>query len=285
MRWADRRQAVLDFLGYPTVETAGAEVWLSRTVPHTYPGEPNLYCTEVAKIDGIGPTGSNGDPGGELQASYQHAEITLIYTTPTYDIATDDVLTANARVDANGNPSEGTALALGKPRFVTLRAKPGMKTLVFNRSLIKRADNGNPVLEGVPFIVPHVDFEFTWHQVPKAAINWARWGKTQGKVNDDTFYGFEAETLLMEAPEPRAIAGPFGDRLFDVVFRMRYFPQYDFTPEPAGPIAKGWNYVLAPVGNGAGTTLDMVRMCADGQNNTQPVYKSADFTLCFEPPQ
>jgi len=280
--WDAREQAARDFLGTSEVVNFGGGNYLSRTVPHSYPGYPKLYCTSIPRVEGVGPVGHNGSLDGEHLARYQFALLTLVYTTPPYETLTDNELVANGDVDANGNPSEGVALEQGRPRYVSLVPKPGMRVLTFNRSLLKNANTSMPVLEAVPLNVPHLDLTWTWHQVPKAALPWATWQVGQGRINNATFGVFQAGTLLIEPPEPRPITGPFGDRYFDVVIRARYLPQYDFaTP----PVAKGWNYVLGPTGTGAAAVWDMIELTvsgAAGAANTR-MYRETYLPAFFEP--
>lgn len=281
VKWADRIQAARDFLGHAELVEFGGFTYLSRTIPHTYPGTDKLYCTDIPKVEGVGPIGATGSDS-TLLAEYQFAILTLVYTTPPYEIYDDNTMLVAGYQDSNGNPSEGAALAAGQPRYVSVAPTPGMRTLVFNRGLVKREDNGAPIPEGIPFPSPHLDFEFTWWHVPQAALPWSVWGKTMGKINDAAFYVSDAQTLLMEAPKVTPITGPFGDRTFNVTFKARYYPQFDFSDPP---VAKGWNYILAPTGNGASADLAMVKMVLDGAGGTVTPFRTADFSLCFEPPQ
>lgn len=277
--WTTRRQATLDFMGYAEILNANGGNYLSRTVPANYPGESYVWCTGAPKVEGIGSVGKTGT-GETMLADYQIARISLAYSTPTYEIFTDDVMVDRGYVDANGNPSEGAALAAGDPRYISFTAEPGMQIITFNRSLIKRKDTMAPISEGVPFYVPHMDIEFTWWNVPAAALNWKAWGKAQGKINASAFFVFEANTLLMEPPKPIPFSGPYGDRLYNVKVKMRYKPQYDLSTPP---VAKGWNYILLPTGNGALADLAMVKMVVDDGGLVSP-YQTADFTTVFEPP-
>lgn len=277
--WATRKQAALDFMGYAEILDNGG-LYLSRSIPVTYPGEDYVWCTGVPKVSGIGSRGKTGS-GGSMLADYEIAEMTLAFSTPLYEIFDDDTMVSRGYIDANGNPDEGEALKAGDPRYISVVTKPGMQTLTFNRALIKRSDNGNPLSEGFPIQVPHTDLEFTWHFVPKAAMNWSAWGVCMGKINEDTFYGFEPETLLMESPEVIPFRGPFGDMLYNVKFRARYKPQFD-TSTP--PVAKGWNYILAPTGNGATAALAMVKVAVNGTTGTSVPYQTADFSTCFAVP-
>lgn len=278
--WTTRKQAALDFMGYAEVLVANGGNYLSRTIPANYPGESKIWCTDVPKTEGIGPIGYTGT-GETMLAEYQMARLALVYSTPPYEIMSDDDMVDAGYVDSNGNPSEGAALAAGYPRYISINASPGMQILTFNRALIKRADTLAPLSEGVPFHVPYLDIEFTWWHVPQAALNWTAWGRTQGRINSDTFYVFEPETLLCEPPKIVPITGPFGDRLFNVVFKMRYKPNFNFdTP----PVAKGWNYALMATGNGGTADIDMIRMCVDNDDTVYP-FQTADFKPLFEPAQ
>lgn len=279
--WLLRKQAVWDFLGYTEVVigTSGTN-YLSRTVPHNYPGEDKIWCTDIPRIVGSGPIGSTG-VDSTLLAAYTFAELTLTYTAPLYNHLTDAEMVAAGYVNAEGEISEGVALKTSFGRYVTYKSKPGLRQLVLNRSAVKRSDTSRPIPEGVPVPVPYEDIELTWHQIPESALNTTVWGETQGRVNSDTFLGRPAETLLMEAPEIVSREGLFGARSYDVIFRMRYYPQYDKgTP----PTARGWNYILLPIGDAATASLDMVKMTINTANTETP-FSTADFTRCFEPAQ
>lgn len=279
--WDFRKQAVWDFLGYTEVVigTSGTK-YLSRTVPHNYPGEDKIWCTDIPRIVGSGPIGQTGLDSTML-AAYTYAELTLTYTASLYNHLTDAEMVAAGYVNAEGEISEGVALQNSFGRYVIYKSKPGIRQLVLNRSAVKRSDTGAPLLEGVPVPVPYEDIELTWLQIPEAALNTAVWGETQGCLNDDTFLGRDAETLLMEAPEIIRREGLFGAASYDVVFRMRYYPQFDYgTP----PTARGWNYILAPIGDPATASLDMVKMVTNTAGTVSP-FRTADFTRCFEPAQ
>lgn len=278
--WDFRKQAVWDFLGYTEILVGGSGTnYLSRTVPHNYPGEDKIWCTDVPRIVGAIPTGSTG-ADSTLLAAYQFAELTLTYTATLYNHLTDAEMIAAGYINSDGEISEGVALKTSFGRYVTYKSKPGLRQLILNRSAVKRSDTGAPIPEGVPVPVPYEDIELTWHQIPEAALNTTVWGQTQGCINDDTFLGRPAETLLMEAPEIIRREGLFGAASYDVVFRMRYYPQYD---KGIPPTARGWNWLLAPIGPPNTAYLDMVKMTINTANTEAP-FATADFTRCFEPP-
>lgn len=277
--WGSRRQASYDFLGYSEVlvGTSGTN-YLSREVPHNYPDEPKIWCTDIPRIVGAGPIGFTGADTNML-AAFTFAELTLTYTATLYNILTDAEMVAAGYTNSDGEISEGVALKSSFGRYVTYRSKPGLRQLILNRGAVKRSDTNQMIPEGVPVPVPYEDIELTWHQIPEAALNTTVWGQTQGKINDDVFLGRPAETLLMEAPEIVTREGMYGARSYDVIFRMRYYPQYD-----SGGVASGWNYLLLPKGASGVAYLDMVKMTINTANTEAP-FKTADFTKCFEPAQ
>lgn len=284
--WLLRKQATLDFLGYAEVPIGGSGLaYLSRTIPHNYPFETRIWCTANPKVEGLGPRGRTGvDGAGSMIADFHYAMMTLGYSTPPYDIMDDVEMGVRGFLNAVGDISEGVALRERRPRYISYVSKPGMQQLIFNKTAIKRADTNprTPLPEGIPIPLPYEELEFTWWHVPEAALPRNVWAKSMGTVNNATFFGRAAETLLLEAPQAMPITGPFGDRLFNVVFRMKFKPLFDYSVDP--PVARGWNHILVPAGPAATSVLKPVEMCTNmGPDAPKRPIRTSDFTLLFEP--
>jgi hypothetical protein len=93
-RWEDRYDLVLELVGG---YGSGASGFSAYTPPHAYPPSTNLRCLEISSIEGLGAkklgTGSKWDP-------YTLAEITAVYSVPTYDIESSS---ASGQIDPD-NP-------------------------------------------------------------------------------------------------------------------------------------------------------------------------------------
>lgn len=282
--WADRVQARTDFLASVSVVSIDASTrYISRQVPHTFPDATNFYAQSVAKLVGIGPRGKDGADDTML-AKYKHARLDIIYSPATYDYRSDDDLVSTGDINDLEVISEGVALKNGRPRAVSITARPGGRILVLNRGLLKPVGSPDkPVLEGIPINEPHVDWAFTWHTVPVAALPFRAWRKCIGAVNDAEFYSQPAGTLLCEPPDLKPVTDAFGNRCFDVQYRFRAIYNYDDRTDPGDPQPRGHNWVLQPVKDGGSIKLRYVQVTSDGTLSGDPLYRSADFTQLFEP--
>ena len=278
-------QAARDFLGYAQVANDGGTRWIQRIIPHAFPPAPWLYCTAMPRSEGISFIGKANDA-----AEYKISKHTLIYENLTYNVISDDEVTRGL----GDLPDEGTALALGweYSRYVTKSVKPSAKLLVLNRGVMQgvKEDVGDatkPLLEGVPFVEACAQVEYTWHGVPSAGVPNVLHLTAPGTINDATFDLYPAETLRLESIEPRFRRDPFGNRVFDITYKMQFLPRIGWTlaeaettPKPT-PTARGHNWVYS-VHNGK---FIVMRVTGDGTATGTPPFRKADFTALFRPDQ
>lgn len=278
--WEDRDQARLDFIGYPSLELSGFGGWyIYRTIPHSYPGKPHLFCVGSPQSEGVQPLGIDDDDLGENT----YAKLQLNYAHPTYFIVDDDELMDTIGLPV---PHEGAALEMGwrYSRYITKLEKPSVQILSINKGHMWLLDTQPvPLLEGFPRRLPQREIIYTWHQVPLLAYPRKVIDSALGCINSVAFDGHEPETLYFDAADPRPSPSGFsidGEPLFlyDVQFKFIYKPNYDLDIIPV--TARGWNWVLRKKQNGK---FGFVKMNSEPDGTGTSAFASFDFRKLFVP--
>ena len=248
--WDQRFQAAQDILGFPQVEYTG-EVWfVSRKTPRAYSPftvanlglAPFLYATQILRVDPIGlpeavaEFGQNpglGDfPNSENPPDWLLARMQVMYETLYYDIVADGLMP-----QYQGGPDEASL-----QRYISPYVYPSGDSISVPVNTFKfvpvSPTVGTAVVPGVPprYRVFH-EWVLIWESVPKLAIGSLLINpaaatftidKSLGHVNSLPFPSSGPTqcppgTLLLTACNPTPIRSPFGDRLFRVEFRFKYF--------------------------------------------------------------
>lgn len=309
--WEDRQQAVLDFLGYATAEQPAAGnnyCYLSRQIPHYHadykrPSDQDyfLYADQVT-IEPMGiPVDEEGNPlyGNESTLSddetpvYHKAKLTVHYSARGYRILEDYEMPQAT----DGYPYLTEA---GLERYCEILSHPAAEYLSITAGTFTFGPNpvdvtnaptgvtaGRPA-EGAPGkIVGTDDLTILWRQVPRRMVAKASvmapvlGGGTQlaafdyaiGRVNNATFLGFPAETLLCEPMEITPWIQADGEMVFDITFHFKY-------------LRTGHNYYLTPNANSQLVYSQLVcgkqgNYVPGAQADGQATYDAYDFDKLF----
>jgi hypothetical protein len=282
--------AAAAFLGYSLLPQVGAVKYISRTTPHPYEdmldinARPWLYARSISRLEGVGPRGkrANGSPAFDL------ARMTLVYTSLTYDIKEDtDPNVIGLAEDATGvaNPLAGLPDEARLTRYVTRLYRPAHRVVTIPQALMQWVpippnEPAGTILEATGKSEPGLELTYIHHLRPDVPINAIQ--QAMGKVNQYTFDGFPAETLLCEAPDIRPIVSPIGDRIYDVQFRFVFRPKYN-----ANGVATGHNHFLRCWRNTTGAALQLdyrrANLSSTGTAASGNVYPSFNFLKLFRP--
>jgi hypothetical protein len=273
--WEDLDLACRLFLGYETVvfvEALNAN-YISRVLPETMPGRPQLVCRKVARVEGIGQPGK--DPAFDL-AAYDTARLHLQYQSVLWNLAADDDV-----IGWNGLPDESLLL-----RNVIKLTEPEGQFITIPFGAMKFGDDNSLVMSngtgGIPRYDPRDAVTFQWVDVPcvpDAAIR-----SCLGCINDADFAGYPVGTLLFAGwnvqPSPPSIAGI---PRYQIKYRMQFWPKF----QDDGVTPTGHNYLPKFV-KGQGPTparIVYTQVYSDGTQGGSTLYRSADFTTLFRPDQ
>lgn len=281
--WLDREQAELDFLGTAEVLDNGSGVkYISRTIPHAFPPKPHMYVQSIPKEQPVSLVGNGADD----VADYDLCELTLVYVMPTFYVREDIDVVSVGGDDWDTLPDEGWALEQGYEavsRYVTRVQRFAGKTFVLNRGMLKDEDS-KVIVEGIPYPVTGGEVQYTWHQVPAAGLPTAAWLGYTNVVNDDTFDGYPAGTLLFDGNvEARANPNPVtGQVLFDVTYRFSVSIKVD----PITEDVYGHNYIWRLADNGSGTPVlrpKLVTTNGTGASAGTTLFRETTFRRFFRP--
>lgn len=92
--WEDRYDLARELMGGYPADAAG---FAAYQPPHRYPPSPNMWCTSISSIEGLG---AKKKGAGSKWLPYKLAEVTAVYGTPTFDV---EFPSAAGQIDP-GNP-------------------------------------------------------------------------------------------------------------------------------------------------------------------------------------
>ncbi len=278
-------------LGYAKNTSPGI---LNRRTPARHPGFPWMVCTEISNCHGVKFRKYENSDLGQVYttfvplARYARERMTLLFEIMPYNILEDD------QIYGVPNRSEFD-------RYVTKGyVEPSAKVLTVNAgdsgSQFKWAEGprkGDAINFGVGHLVPEYMVRWTWHQVPESslfgAIQVLGAGGQQGFqnvpvfiqqvigcVNNDTFGGYPAGTLLLVgvkllpefAPVQPVIMG-----LDKLTPPMLYKVDYQVLYNPRG-------HNKAPFRNNG--PLQWLAFTTTGELNGQPLYNPVDYHQLFQ---
>lgn len=300
-------QAITDFYGSVTLKQSDfGTFYLSRIVPHNWPKRPWMWVQSASQITPqvMRPYNfTNPITLADFQArdvdgtpTYWTAEVQLQYIFPTFKIKADDDPTVVNPIIGDkfqGLPDEGNALQTSyrlNSRYVTRIIKMATKMLTIPRGLV--ADSNKKTIAENIAINEHVgELIYTWHQVPEEALPQTQWIAGANSVNDSTFDGRPAGTLLFtNDPELRMTPNPItGQYLYDVTYRFHSLITYD-KGDPLNP--KGHNYIRRSDPNAGGPGVSIFRPllfglwftpAGGGPQQQQVMFPSFDFRRLFRP--
>lgn len=200
--WSDRYTLARALKGYINPAAYAFVI----VVPYQYPPSPNLFCTSIGEIRGIGPF---TDSSGWLQ--YKWALLPAHFTLPTYQ--------AFPSVDSASDDPSGLLYTTTKFKVSSEVFTPPGGAYFY----VGGADAGKPVEEShVGFVRPRCEIEMVRHKFPFVPLD-ACMSIEGGIVNDDTVtfadHTFPRGTLLFTGmdsdPQPGSIEGIL---LWDLTF-------------------------------------------------------------------
>lgn len=235
--------------------------YIHRVIPMAYPGLPaniflpaapgdlapgtyppgiinKFFVLAITKTEPLGqPTGVDLDatPVGTAAGMYKRARLSLECSTVPWAIIDDPTLIAQGG-STNGFPDEGAALAKGWQftRYIMRRREAFSRLIKIPYGVMQTNAPGqnnqqkiNPT--ALPFREGGANFTYTWMRVPLTSgpvpgFNESRIGSALGMLNNATFDGKAAGTLLLDSYSTREYQGSFGEWLADVSFNMIYLP-------------------------------------------------------------
>lgn len=226
---------------------------INRGLPAAHPYYDWLYATKISEITGIRPTqrllGSDYQRQNQLHMRdfvfYEKYKVKVDFEPRPYLVATDETIngareTKRWHKDLDGNVDFFTD---NKEylRFFDLECEPNAEILSSPQGQFKfyRSDalppNDTPISNqnggGVGIIVAKRKIKFTWFFVPYQVVFGNNITEGFGKVNQYSFYGYPAGTLLLEGIETKRypppaqiiladpfVQGPVASKLCDVTF-------------------------------------------------------------------
>lgn len=215
--WSERWAARDALLGTAEV-VPGLVPFISRTMPHVYPGT-GLIARAVPSIEGEkGSEDQDSDKGGPPR--YDRAVLNVIYEAVSYDCLTDAEVIGEDDV-----PDESLLL-----RWVTVRESPATQFFSTKPGAWKWSEgtnSGKEVHTDIPLRIPKTEITIIWHQVPIAAYPAVLYRESIGKTNSDVFAGRAAQTLELVSASPEHIRLPSGvqERAVNIALKMLHYPK------------------------------------------------------------
>ena len=272
--WDQRWNFIRSVFGYPLVKTIvdplGDPVWtfIDRTDPMAYPirtigGKSLLYPQDVTRVRGLGAWRVKNGTG-----YYDEARVDIRFGSRPYSVQSN----YHAVRDFDGHKlvDESTLT-----RYVEKRWSFVTQALTLPRGGAVWEGTQVPVDDSNIRIVSHIEMVYVWYQVPgiPAAV------KTHlGCVNDSNFDGHPAETMLLSGVELRPYRWVTGQRLYDILYKFRFF-------NPEG--VKGHNHFLHYKGASVAPAYDRILTPGTppgGASGTEGIFKLKDMRELFRPP-
>lgn len=303
--WDDQVLLAANLVGWPQLVTEGAVTYISRVLPHGYPGivvnggpddgKPILWATAVNRLRGDGRSsaetpagdgttrydapdvGEAGVPAGAVPPAEMTARLLVEYRSPLYDVRADADCLGTGSSALVGKPDEGTL-----KRFVERYFEPAFKAQTVPKNLFRTVETTPRPVEEPPTKV-HATANLVYvHRMrpdlPMKAIQAA-----VGKLNSTVFDafgappGYPAGTLLCLPPRVRPYVSALGQRLYDLRFAFALAYNVD-----AGDIPRGWNGPWVTRTDG---TIDYTEISLTGTAAGGHLYKTYDMTKLFQPDQ
>jgi hypothetical protein len=296
-------------MGYAKVLPDNGRRYLHRQIPYGNPavsdgdlnpgGSEYLWCKSVPSGTPV-PSIPSADPATGV-ATYKGYRWSCEFRSCPYRVCADEdtLLLAQAGPLAagpglNALPDEGDALRRG---FVNTRyvSNPTEQATKINQ--IKQAslnylhdDNSPGPLVGHPMPLPQYmeTILWRWFEVPEDAVPRKAIADCANNVNDATFAGYPAGTLILRSASRRPYNNPLGPgMMYDIEYKMEYLPNQEKRLTNVGGVLVhrqlGWNsdvVTIRPADGGNG--FDFYRV---GDDDGNPPHAYKDFSSLFRPDQ
>lgn len=267
--WNSVGLATTEILGVSTFVPNSNPVKLQRRIPWRCPYDSGMWATRIASIKGLKPQAK----AFEDLITYERARFIVQFSRLPYRVIDDGALQLRFQ---------------GKEyyRYTTRRIQPSAEFITRKEGSFKFAQgiSSSELVGSVSQRLSKETVEWIWHNVPAHVLFGANGDQlpnnqiaNSGNVNNSTFQGFAAGTLLLlptefrEKTKPDGFnTGPLGDPylIYDVVFRAVHF-----DPPFFGGAFRGHN--LLPIPGDASGKWGLVTH--DGTLPGRPIHDSFDF--------
>lgn len=261
-------------LGYSQRGDGGA---LNRYMPHRLPWLPHLICTQITNLQPYKFVRKAQTASFGPYAEYERVRVTTAYTCPSYAVVDDTDL---ARLHAVNNvPDESK-------RFVVDNYEPTVEAIQRPVGSFKYSETsatgpaiGTEVASGVTQVLTKAQLTLTWMLLPEyGARNLNGVPAIQeamlGKVNNATWRGHAAGTLLFKAIRMEPVPSPFPLPFIDVQRQWNMSLIFSKFDPPNGGATRGWNLVPYPGDN-------LWYAVQDSGGNGRTLYQTGDFSTLF----
>lgn len=259
---------------------------LRRLLPMYHPIWTWLWATKIVSING---EGFRGDDSASViysdqvtPALWEKYTVVVAFDQLPYDVLSDS------------DPAMGTGASYSEVnRFVSYEFIPNVQLASIENGQLIYDANGGDAWNGKPVPAQTLQIKarretagikLRWWYVPAEFIHArntlpSKLLSIQGTVNNATFFGEDAETLLCEDVKLEKFVFPF---LTDAFGQLYFGYHIDFTllwydPTPKGKAAEtrhGWNFALAP----GDPSLQYYYVKTSGGT---PIYTPYDFSTAF----
>lgn len=252
--WADLDPFVEDMIGYCAGRGSGSS--LNREVPEPHPYNDKMRCVDVELVEPVGAFSQDvaSNPPGHVK--WERAVYRCTYRSLPFDVLANDELSSKS------SGCELERYVIKRKKWSFENQKTSSAGLVYDDA--GKDYNGHPVPEtwARPFSL--IQLEYTWIDVPAAFVPNTSIGACAYHVNDATWDGYPAETVLFMGTDETPYDDFRGFRRVDV--------KYLFAVRADG---LSWNKFT-------GEDFDWVLVKVSGSASTRP-FATADFRTLFSP--
>jgi hypothetical protein len=178
--WADTDSFCNALMGFGTSTGPISGITVTRGVPHAFPTSPNLYCVSATVVQGLGDLIRNVD---SLPGYDGGALIAAEYRPPPWNFSGGD--------NPNHNFDAATPIA-----WATQELDFSSQSFTLPNSKLKFTATNDPTDVYVKFEIPITIMTLTYQKMPYLPMGVI--GNLSGRVNNATFLGKPAETVLFK---------------------------------------------------------------------------------------
>lgn len=246
---------------------------LIRDMPARHPVWPEMFAREILSLKGVEPDGNLEpvQPAKLKSGNYEKFLIEVAFSQRDYPVLANDRVTSEAE------------------RFVVTKSKPYVENIVMEGGQLVFEATGKdwdaqPILSSRPIVRQEkATYSIDWYEVPldfvaNSSGEYVRFEDAIGKLNDTTFMGKPAGTMLLDDYDtPDVYTDPIATDLFGgdpkraCDIRMT-FKHFDPPRGLATETRRGWN--LAPA-------YDGLYYWAKNPDTSQPQFRDYEMNDLF----
>ncbi|MCE9566544.1 MAG: hypothetical protein K8U57_31355 [Planctomycetes bacterium] len=222
-RYEYLERAICYMLGAAKSWDDSGDLKISRLIPQTWPGKPQIAAIRLDSATGHQFTQDNDAPDELLTPEYNYAKLAFTFQQLPYSLLEDDVTTDQIETYVQVMPSTSDISYLGLPGGTMAYNVEGG---VWGPPPVGAIPFSKPIPYPLGFPVPTLTISRKWHRVPldcwgpgtplfQRVYGDVPTGKKPfaGTVNAETFLGFEPGYLLFLGTEEELEYDPLGDVL------------------------------------------------------------------------